>query len=125
MPQASVAFHRIGLTAGLFCALLGTGCRSQAEREADIANGDDPMAALAVSATSTRYTTRYWVTQAEQKTPIWERGRTYCEQQRSAAQGAKPNCGALFDAQLEIAGREVRPPRPGTGQRVDTLVFRP
>lgn len=101
------------------------GCRSRAEREADIANGADPLAALTVFAVSTRYTTAYWLTQAQSDTALWNRARTYCVQQRSAAQGAKPNCAAVNDAEFELAGRSVRPGRGPASQRPESLIYKP
>ena len=80
--------------------------------DADVANGNDPLRALTLPAPSTRYTSTYWQTQAEQNRSLWDRAVSYCEGQRSAAQGAKPNCGAVYSAQFEIAGRAPVQERP-------------
>lgn len=101
------------------------GCQSRADRETDIANGDDPLAALTVYAVSSRYTMAYWLTQAQTDTALWGTARTYCAQQRSAAQGAKPNCAAVYDAEFELAGRSVRPRRSPASQRPESLIYKP
>ena len=89
--------------------LLG-GCRTASE--ADVANGDDPMKALAVSAPSTRYKAGYWQTQADQDPALWQRAVSYCDQQKVAGQGSKPNCSAVESAKFEIAGRAPVQERP-------------
>ena len=111
--------------ATLVCGITLLACRSRTEQEADIANGDDSFAALAVSVPSTRYNTRYWVTQAERDPTSWGRAQTYCAEQRAAAQGAKPNCAPVFEAQSDLSVRNLRPRRPPAGQQVDSLMFRP
>jgi hypothetical protein len=91
----------------LIAALCACG-RSDKESDApdaDVANGDDPLRALAAPVQSTRYTSAYWQTRAGQDPALWQKAVTYCDAQRSAAQGTKPNCGAVFNAQFEIAGR--------------------
>lgn len=108
----------------LLTASVAGACRSEAERAAGIADGDDPLAALTVLATSRRYTSGYWITQADSNPGLWARARSYCEEQRSAGEGAKPNCAAVYDAQFELAGR--RPPAPrAPAPPVDSLMFRP
>lgn len=118
--------HRRGWWAAALLAMASvTGaCRSEAERAADVADGDDPLAALTVLATSRRYTTAYWITQADSNPTLWARATAYCEQQRGASDGARPSCAAVYDAQFELAGR--RPPAPrAPAQTVDSLMFRP
>ena len=92
---------------GLLALVLATlgACDRSSGGDADVANGNDPLRALTVSAQSTRYTSTYWQTQAEQNQVLWERAVSYCKDQRSAAQGAKPNCAAVYSAEFEIAGR--------------------
>ena len=121
----SVAARRLGVLATLACGIALLACRSRTEQEADIANGDDAFAALAVSVPSARYNTRYWVTQAERDPTSWGRAQTYCAEQRAAAQGAKPNCAPVFEAQSDLSVRNLRPRRPPAGQQVDSLMFRP
>lgn len=123
--SASRSARGVRLAAVLGMMGAATACRSQAEREADIANGDDPLAALTVSAPSTRYTTRYWLTQVEHDPTLWANGAAYCEQQRSAAVGTKPNCAAVYEAQSDLSVRKLRPPRARAGQKIDSLMFRP
>jgi hypothetical protein len=100
-------------------------CRSRAEREAELANGDDPLAALRASVSSTRYTTRYWTATAQRDAHLWSRAQAYCEERRASSQGDEPNCAAVEAARFEFAGRAVRPAVPGARQRFDSLTFRP
>lgn len=117
--------HRFCAGTVLGVIALAAACRSQAEREADIANGDDPIAALEVSAPSTRYSTRYWLTQAERDPATWGRATAYCQEQRAAPQGTRPNCAAVYEAQTNLSVRNLRPQRAPAGQRIDSLTFRP
>lgn len=55
----------------------------------DIANGDDPMKALAVTARSTRYDRAYWSGQRRSRSAVWTRAVSYCE---SRGTGESPNC---------------------------------
>ena len=102
-------------------AMLTAACG--AVSDADIANGDDPMRALEVQPLSSRYNSTYWQTQAERNPALWNRAVTFCEAHRNAAEGAKPNCGSVFNAQFEIEGR--KPPVPRRRRDVDEKVFRP
>ena len=88
----------------LICAC-GRSDKESGTTDADVANGNDPLRALTVSVLSTRYTAAYWQTTAEQDRQLWQQAVSYCDAQRSAAQGSKPNCSAVYDAQFEIAGR--------------------
>lgn len=86
------------------------GCRTSSD--ADVANGDDPLKALAVSVPSTRYTAGYWQSQANQDPALWQRAVSYCEEQKAAGQGSKPNCSAVESAKFEMAGRAPVQQRP-------------
>ena len=119
------AVRHLSVLATLACGVTALACRSRTEQEADIANGDDAFAALAVSVPSTKYNTRYRLTQAERDPASWGRAQTYCAEQRAAAQGAKPNCAPVFEAQSDLSVRNLRPRRAPAGQQVDSLMFRP
>jgi hypothetical protein len=98
---------RSGAVIGLVIVLASaTAChRGDAAADADVANGDDPLKALTVATPSTRYTSTYWQTRASAADALWPKAVSYCEAQRSAASGARPNCAAVYSAQFEIAGR--------------------
>ena len=103
---------RVRLTvaaAAMLAACSRSSDKESGAADADIANGNDPLRALTGSAQSTRYISTYWQTQAEQNRLVWNQAVRYCETQRSAVQGAKPNCAAVFSAQFEIAGRAPTP----------------
>lgn len=99
----------------LLCAiaLLAVGCGTASD--VDVANGDDPMKALAARATSTRYTAGYWQTQAERNPTLWQNAVAYCEGHAAAEQGSRPNCSAVRSAQFDIAGRARVRERPRRG----------
>lgn len=105
----SRALVAICATALAMLPVLG-GCRTSSD--AEVANGDDPMKALAVSAPSTRYTAGYWQTQADQDPALWQRAVSYCDEQKAAGQGSKPNCSAVESAKFEMAGRAPVQQRP-------------
>lgn len=72
--------------------LLQVGCSETPE---EIANGDDPLRALAVGAKSTRYDGPYWLYQREADRPVFERAVSYCKDQSLAE---KPNCAVVMAA---------------------------
>lgn len=67
----------------------------------DVANGDDPIAALESTAQSSRYGLNYWVEQRDQKTETWSKALAFCEPPEHANY---PNCQTV---------REVRATEPG------------
>jgi len=83
-----------------------SGC-SKATSE-QVADGDDPLAALAVSAETHRYTEPYWIEQfhadsAGRPSP-WKQALAYCGTSDAPrpglnAHGNKPNCGAVFQVE--------------------------
>ena len=110
MIRSSVArLIRIAAVGSLAASVLSS-CRGAAS-DAAIANGDDPLAALTVDVESTRYTTRYWSTQADSNPTLWSKAQAYCEQQRAASSGQKVNCGAVLAAKFERGGRSSAPVR--------------
>lgn len=95
------------LTAALLvhAAALGACARSQQQ----VADGDDPLAALTSSVASTRYTDGYWREQARTDSAgRWAKALAYCGEVGRPrpgleADGAKPNCGAVYGAEFAIA----------------------
>lgn len=62
-----------------------------AASDQDVANGDDPLAALAVPHRSERYTTTYWRYTRTDDPELWTRAVDYCEEKRADY----PNCEAV------------------------------
>ena len=88
------------------------GCGSETERQADLANGTDPLAALGATVESTRYTTAYWSQQADSNPTLFARARAYCDAQWATDSGQKVNCAAVSAAAFEQSGRRPTPKRP-------------
>ena len=73
-----------------------------------LANGDDPLAALRSTATSTRYTAGYWYEQARTDSATsWKQATAYCGESQAPpgleADGARPNCRAVWSAHFRLA----------------------
>jgi hypothetical protein len=103
------------LTLGLTGFLALAACTSKGQQEADIANGDDPIAALGANVESTRYGTAYWAQQSDSNTSVWQQAKDYCAKNGVTGQGQKVNCGAV----LTVAGTETikHPERRPAGAR--------
>ena len=85
----------------LICfALAGCG-----EGDADIANGDDPIGALAVPLRSDRYETAFWTQKSVRDPELWVRATTYCEGKNVSDH---PNCAAV--RYVERLDQMSRPP---------------
>ena len=96
--------------------LLLTGCKPSQE---DIANGDDPVAALSATVRSTRYDAPYWAEQRRTQTPVWRQATALCTAERAPQH---PNCqpvianasaeqgNARADSVLRAIGASVKPP---------------
>lgn len=97
----------------LSVVLLFTGCKSQQDQAADVANGDDPLKALTVSVTSTRYGSAYWTQQSDSNTALWQQAKDYCGKNGVTAQGQKVNCGAVMAARYEETARHPERQAPG------------
>jgi len=89
---------RMRRTVVVLFALFIASCSPSPE---EIANGDDPIAALASTAKSSRYGLNYWVEQRNQKTENWSQALAFCE---PAEHANYPNCETV---------REVRATEPG------------
>ena len=88
-----------------------TACTSEADRQADLANGSDPLAALGATVESTRYTTAYWSQQGDSNPTLFARARAYCDAQWATGSGQRVNCAAVSAAAFEQSGRRPAPKR--------------
>lgn len=86
----------------LLLSMLFVGC---SESAADVANGDDPLRALAVSQRSERYETSFWTQTSKGDAALWRRATEYCEGKND---GDHPNCAAVRHVQM--MDRMSRPP---------------
>ena len=96
--------------------------------DVSVANGDDPIKALAVNASTTRYTHDYWVDQARAGTAVWDSAYTYCSALwapgRAEELAAHPNCGNVRTADFTTAA-ERKGIRRGRDMSVDSNKFVP
>ena len=87
--------------------LLSAGC-GQPSAE-DLANGDDPLAALRSPVRSARYDGAFWNREAVQATDLWQDAVAYC---RTPGNSAAPNCQTvglvLSTIELEKAAKEAK-----------------
>ena len=116
--------QRIALRAGRLGAFvsfaMAVGCGSEADRQRDMANGTDPLAALGATVESTRYSTAYWSQQADSNPALFARARAYCDAQWASSSGQKVNCAAVSAAQFDLFGRGPAPKRPRRDPRSST-----
>jgi hypothetical protein len=110
--------------AALCAAALGA-CRPE---PAAVANGDDPLAALRVSAQTTRYTDQWWRVQADSNPSLYRQAVDYCKTPGIVADGPKPNCGfvqlAANKLQVDsIARRGMR--TEDAAKQIERSVFTP
>lgn len=84
-------------------ALLLISCGSSQE---ELANGDDPIAALGSTVASSRYGLNYWVEQRDQETDVWARALAYCE---PAERANYPNCEIVREVRATEPGKVVDP----------------
>lgn len=89
-----------------------TGCASETDGQVDLANGNDPLAALGATVESARYTTAYWIQKADSNPTLFARARAYCDAQWASGSGQKVNCAAVSAAAFEQSGRRLAPKRP-------------
>ena len=74
-----------------------------AASDAEIANGDDPLQALAADHPSSRYTSAYWTQKMSEDPGLWTRAVSYCAENNNAEH---PNCAAVEYARaLEVRSR--------------------
>ncbi len=83
-------------TAAIALAVLAGAAACRTAAETDVANGDDPIAALEAHVPSTRYERPYWHQVAQGKTAadsaLWRRAVETC---RSVEATQRPNCTAV------------------------------
>jgi len=91
----------------ILVALAATGC-GQPSAE-DLANGDDPLAALRSPVRSARYDGAFWNREAVQSTDLWQDAVAYC---RTPGNSAAPNCQTvglvLSTIELEKAAKAAK-----------------
>ena len=104
-------------------ALAIAACRPAPE---DVANGPDPLRALAQHVESSRYGPDYWKQMAQQNGPVWHKALAYC-QVREATE--YPTCASVkMVAFLEANARPAVEPAPftyRTDQAPDTVHAKP
>ena len=106
------AGRRLCGVVALVAAVCGIGgCDSEADRQAELANGADPLQALGAMVESTRYTAAFWTQQADSNPSLFARARAVCDAQWASNSGQKVNCGAVAAAVFEHSGRRVAPKR--------------
>ena len=101
----------------LGAALGAVACQSKPE---DVANGDDPIAALAAPVRSTRYDGPYWQQQRLAASDVWKRAVAACTPDQTPQ---RPNCepvvanqraeqgNARADSILRATGARAATPR--------------
>ena len=94
------------LAALLFSAL--TGCAPSQE---ELADGDDPLAALTAEVPSTRYDGPYWMAQYQTGRDLFDEAVRYCMEE---AQRGRPNCAPVLAAS-DLYESMSRPPLKGRG----------
>ena len=110
IPQ-TITFAYLALLMAVFGALI-TGCAPSAE---DVAEGDDPLAALAVGVPSERYDGRYWLLKRAEDRPLFDEAAAYCRGEQDGERLAgRPNCGPVIAAARFAESRE-RPRPQGRG----------
>lgn len=80
------------------------------QSDADVANGDDPMQALAVPHLSERYDVTYWTQTSARDKDLWAQAVSFCEGKDPREY---PNCNVIRSV-------EILMPRPVEGQADST-----
>lgn len=97
--------------AAVAAALALASCRPSAEA---IADGDNPLAALAAPAQSARYDGPYWIREAHRNSRTWQAARAFCGKSR---EHYLPNCHPVMLVQrweepLRLMGTAAAPALP-------------
>lgn len=109
IPQ-SLTFRLIALS--LVLGALASGCGPGPEK---VAEGDDPLAALAVAAQSERYDGRFWRLQHSQRPDLYGEAVAYCQGEQEAGRlETRPNCTPVLQAK-ELIDSMNQPRREGRG----------
>lgn len=110
IPQ-TITFARLPLLTAVFGVLI-TGCAPSAE---DVAEGDDPLAALTAGVASERYDSRYWLLKRDEDRTLFDEAVAYCRGEQDAERLAeRPSCGPVIAAARFAESRE-RPRPQGRG----------
>ena len=109
----SVRLARHAARAGLLGAAALSASAACQQSPEHVADGDDPLAALRVTAESKRYDELYWRAHRDAKDSaqhaLYAKAVEYCSQKDVAIDGAKPNCrGVMTTRALEM---HPMPPR--------------
>ena len=79
----------------------------------ELANGDDPIAALRSTAESSRYGAKYWIEQMTAATELWTQAVAYCE---PAEHADYPNCETVRAVKfIGVPGAVENPARSEKG----------
>ncbi len=119
-PHDTRLMIRIPLTitfalCAVLTALSGTSLTGCAPSGEDVADGDDPLAALEVGVPSTRYDSRYWHLKRREDRALFDEAATYCRGEQNAERLAEhPNCGPVLVVAQFAESRE-RPRVQGQG----------
>lgn len=117
-----------GLAALALATALLAGLSACRPSDVSVANGDDPLEALAVDAPTTRYAHDYWVDEARRGTAVWDSAYTYCSALWAPGQAEElavhPNCGHVRTADFATAAGR-RGVRRGRDMSVDSNSFVP
>ena len=101
------ALRAVALSA-LVAVAFGLGACGKTSPE-ELANGDDPLAALRSPVRSARYDGAFWNREAAADTKLWHDAVAYC---RTPGNSAAPNCQTvglvLSTIELEKAAREAK-----------------
>jgi hypothetical protein len=109
--------HPLRLTSILLlAAFAAAGCRGS---DAAVADGEVPIAALAVRAPTTRYVHEFWLDQARRGTALWDTAFAFCSAYWKQNDGSKPNCGHVYTANFNHAGATT--PIRGKSMSVDSI----
>lgn len=89
------------LTLNLVVSLaLFVGCTPSSE---ELADGDDPIAALSSTAQSSRYGMKYWSEQRDGETEVWADALAFCEPAEAADY---PNCKTVRTTRFHTRSKE-------------------
>lgn len=106
IPQ-KVTFQHFALLFVL--GALSSGCGPSPE---EVAQGDDPLAALTVASVSERYDGRYWRIQREQQPDLYEAAVRYCQdEEESGRVSSRPNCAPVLQVVAYIESMSQPAPK--------------
>ena len=98
-----------GLVAAVAISLAALGC---ARSQEDLANGDDPLAALESTVRSTRYGEKYWQQERDAQSSIWTQALEYC---RPPERANYPNCEVV--RQVDFLSTPTAPGNPAQSEK--------